>query len=131
MNEYAQYVERVRHYVGKMGLDAAVHRAVDECIQEEILEEFLRQRRAEVEAVSIFEYDKEEEERKLREAEYEAGREDGEAFGRESGRKEGEQAMAKLFDKLIATDRMDDMKRAVEDEEYRATADEGTGYLKH
>ena len=51
--------------VGKMGLDTAVHRAVDECIQEGILEEFLRQRTAEVEAVSIFEYDKEEEERKL------------------------------------------------------------------
>ena len=76
LKEYAQYVERVRRYVGKMGLDAAVHHAVDECIQEGILEEFLRQRRAEVEAVSIFEYDKEEEERKLREAEYEAGRED-------------------------------------------------------
>ena len=112
LKEYAQYVERVRRYVGKMGLDAAVHRAVDECIQEGILEEFLRQRRAEVEAVSIFEYDKEEKERKLREAEYEAGR--------ESGRREGEQAMAELIDKLIAADRMDDRKRAIDDEEYRA-----------
>ncbi len=69
--------------------------------------------------VSIFEYDKEEEERKLREAEYEAGREDGkkegEAAGRESGRREGEQAMAELIDKLIAADRMDDIKRAIVD----------------
>lgn len=77
LKEYALYVERVRRYVGEMGLDAAVHRAVDECIREGILEEFLRTNRAEVEKVSIFEYDKEEEERKLREAEYEAGREDG------------------------------------------------------
>ncbi len=46
-------------------------------IQEGILEEFLRQRRAEVEAVSIFEYDKEEETRKFREAEREVGREAG------------------------------------------------------
>ena len=115
LKEYAQYVERVRSYVGKMGLDAAVHRAVDECIREGILEEFLRQRRAEVEAVSIFEYDKEEEERKLREAEYEAG----EAAGRESGRREGEQAMAEFIDKLMMADRMDDMKRAIKDEEYR------------
>ena len=94
-----------------MGLDVAVYRAVDECIQEGILKEFLRQRKAEVEAVSIFEYDKEEEKRKLREAEYEAGR--------ESGRREGEQAMAEFIEKLMMADRMDDMKRAIKDKEYR------------
>lgn len=37
----------------------------------------LRKNKSEVIAMSIFEYDKEEEERKLREAEYEAGREEG------------------------------------------------------
>ena len=60
-----------------MNLDAAVERAVDECIQEGILEDFLRANRAEVLKVSIFEYDKEEEEKKLRKAEFEAGREAG------------------------------------------------------
>ena len=75
LKEYAQYVNRVRKYVGKMNLDAAVHRAVEECIREGILEDFLRVNRSEVEKVSIFEYDKEEEERKLREAEREVGRE--------------------------------------------------------
>ena len=89
LKEYAQYVERVRKYVGKMGLDAAIHRAVGECIQEGILEEFLRQRRSEVEAVSIFEYDKEEEERKLRKAEYEGGWEEGGKEGRKEGRASG------------------------------------------
>ena len=77
LKEYAQYVDRVRKYVGKMNLDEAVHRAVEECIREGILEDFLRVNRSEVEKVSIFEYDKEEEERKLREAEREVGREDG------------------------------------------------------
>lgn len=38
-----------------------------------MLLDFLQNKRAEVIAVSIFEYDKEEEERKLREAEFEAG----------------------------------------------------------
>ena len=120
LKEYAQYVERVRSYVGKMGLDAAVHRAVDECIQEGILEEFLRQRRAEVEAVSIFEYDKEEEERKLREAEYEAGREDGKKEGEAAGRESGRQEILNLMNKLMESGRMDDMKRAIADEAYRA-----------
>ena len=53
-----------------------MHRAVEECIREGILEDFLRVNRAEVEKMSIFEYDKEEEERKLREAEREVGREE-------------------------------------------------------
>ena len=39
----------------EMNLDAAVERAVDECIQEGILEDFLRANRAEVLKVSIFE----------------------------------------------------------------------------
>ena len=73
LREYAIYVARVRKYAKYMQLETAVQKAVDECIQEEILEEFLRKNRAEVIAVSIFEYDKEEEERKLREAEFEAG----------------------------------------------------------
>lgn len=41
--------------------------------REGILEEFLRKNRSEVIAMSIFEYNKEEEERKIRKAEYEAG----------------------------------------------------------
>ena len=77
LREYAIYVARVRKYAKYMQLETAVQKAVDECIQEEILEEFLRKNRAEVIAVSIFEYDKEEEEKKLRKAEYEAGEKSG------------------------------------------------------
>ena len=53
-------------------------RAVDECIEEGILAEFLMNNKAEVIKVSIYEYDKEFEEKKLRKAEYEAGVEAGE-----------------------------------------------------
>ena len=63
--EYAQYVEKVRKNAETMSLDAAVKNAVDECIQKGILADFLRVNRAEVIAMSIFEYDKEEEEKKL------------------------------------------------------------------
>lgn len=76
LREYAQYVSKVRKYTKEMDLDAAVECAVDECIQEGILRDFLRKNRSEVIAMSIFEYDKEEEEKKLRKAEYEAGKED-------------------------------------------------------
>ena len=77
LKEYAQYVAKVRNYTKEMKLDVAVERAVNECIHEGILVEFLRKNRAEVIAMSIFEYDKEEEEKKLRKAEFEAGREAG------------------------------------------------------
>lgn len=73
LREYAQYVAKVRNYTKEMELYAAVEHAVNECIHEGILAEFLRMNRAEVIAMSIFEYDKEEEEKKLRKAEFEAG----------------------------------------------------------
>ena len=73
LREYAQYVEKVRRYSNEMELNTAVERAVSESIQEGILKEFLQKNRAEVVAMSIFEYNEEEEKRKLRKAEYEAG----------------------------------------------------------
>ena len=77
LREYATYVAQVRKYAKYMALEAAVEKAVEECIQNGILKEFLQKNKAEVMAVSIFEYDKEEEERKLRKAEFEAGEQSG------------------------------------------------------
>ena len=73
LKEYAQYVACVRKYAKEFELNEAVKLAVDECIRNNILSEFLRANKSEVISMSIFEYDKEEEERKLRKAEYEAG----------------------------------------------------------
>jgi hypothetical protein len=50
---------------------------VTECIEEGILSDFLRSQRAEVIAVSIFEYNEEEELKKLRQAEFRSGQEEG------------------------------------------------------
>ncbi len=66
-------------------LDDAVNRAVDECIKNDILADFLRKNRAEVVMTSIFEYNKEEEERKLRTAERQAGYDEGYDSGYDSG----------------------------------------------
>ena len=82
LKEYAQYVAKVRKYtsLGELSLEEAVECAVEECIKEGILAEFLIQNRAEVISMSIFE------EKKLRKAEFEAGREAGIEEGREEGR---------------------------------------------
>ncbi len=86
LREYAQYVARVRRFAETTSLDKAVEQAVSECIREGILADFLSRNRAEVINMSIFEYDKELEEKKLRKAEFEAG----EKYGHEIGFAEGE-----------------------------------------
>ena len=86
LKEYAQYVAKVRHYAAYMQLNQAVERAVNECIREGILTEFLIRNRSEVINMSIFEYDKELEEKKLRKAEFEAGREIGHEVGLAEGK---------------------------------------------
>ena len=56
LRDYAQYVALVRKYKEESGsLDDAVNRAVDECIKNDILADFLRKNRAEVVMTSIFE----------------------------------------------------------------------------
>ena len=74
LKEYAQYVSKVRTYKKTLNLNEAVEKAVEECIQEGILREFLLANKAEVVAMSIFEYDREWEEEILRKAEFEARR---------------------------------------------------------
>ena len=106
LREYAIYVARVRKYAKYMQLETAVQKAVDECIQEEILEEFLRKNRAEVIAVSIFEYDKEEEERKLRKAEFEAGEQRGIQKGIQEGIQEGKELKTKEIVNSLLQDGM-------------------------
>jgi len=98
LKEYAIYVARVRKYTSEMNLNDAVARAIDECIKEGILVEFLRKNRSEVKMVSILEYDKEWEEKKLRKAEYEAGKEDGKSEGIEIGR---DKTMAEIICNMI------------------------------
>ena len=110
LKEYAQYVARVRKYVPQSGLDAAVSRAVKECIREGILSDFLRQNRAEVEKVSIFEYDKEEEERKLREAEYEGGWDAGMRAGMKAGMKAGIEQSAAVMVRMAREAHMEEDK---------------------
>ena len=126
-----------------MDLNDAVEQAITECIQEGILAEFLQQNRAEVYKVSIFEYDKEKEEKKLRKAEYEhgleegltigkqagreegitigkeAGREEGITIGKAAGRQEGENLMGHLMQLLMEKGRFEDITRASSDSEAR------------
>ena len=92
--EYCQYVSKVREYSRTMELRDAVERAVTECIQEGILEDFLKKNRAEVIHMSIYEFDEEKYRKALRQESWEEGREFGRNEGREEGIKERDKNIA-------------------------------------
>ena len=96
LKEYSIYVERVRKYRAVMPIEQAVEKAVTECIRENILADFLKKQRAEVVAMSILEYNEEEEIKKIRASERRGGYDDGWNAGRiegeAAGRIEGEAA---------------------------------------
>ena len=80
---------RVRSYASQMDMNTAVNRAVEECISEGILADFLLKSRAEVVAMSIFEYDEERERELIKKAEFECGKEEGIKAGIELGKAQG------------------------------------------
>ena len=76
---YMQFVEKIRENQKMMPLTEAVTQAVNDCIKENILADFLKKNKAEVVSMSLFEYDEKKHERTM----LEIGREEGRATGRE------------------------------------------------
>lgn len=103
LGDYAEYTCRVRTYAKSMNLEDAVEKAITECIQENILADFLRRYRAEAKKVSIYEYN---EEKHMR-------------FVKEEGWEEGERCFANLTQILLGEDRKEDLMRATVDKEFR------------
>ena len=89
LREYMIFVDRIRLYTKTMELDTAAERAVDECIHEGVLSDFLRKNRGEAIEMSIFEYDEERELKLIRRAEYEEGLKEGREDGLKDGLKQG------------------------------------------
>lgn len=94
LKEYAQYVYQVRMYARKMAFPEAVEAAVDYCIRNRILADFLAKNRAEAIAMSIFEYDEEKHIRNEKELSYQEGQKTGIEIGMKRGIERGiEQGM--------------------------------------
>lgn len=123
LKAYMQYVERVRTYQKDMTLSEAVNRAVDECIREGILAEFLTKNKTEVISMSIYEYDEELHERTL----IEIGREEGISIGRNEGRAEGITGTVTILKKLGYSDGQ--ITKSLMDT-YDLTSEETHDYLK-
>ena len=91
LRDYAIYTDKIRAYTETMDLPEAVDRAINECIEEDILRDFLMKHKAEARAMSIFEYDQERHMQQEREAGIEKGRRQGE-----------EQLLRRLVQKKLA-----------------------------
>ena len=103
LKEYMLLVHKIRQYtIEYKDINQAVEQAVTECINENILADFLRKNRAEAIEVCIFEYDEKRETELIRKAEFAEGEKVGEARGLREGEKRGEaKGMAKILLNLI------------------------------
>ena len=78
---YSEFVKRTREYQRTMSFEEAVNKAVDGCIRDGILADFLRDSKSEVVGVSIFEFDRDEYEKIILAEEREESEARGEARG--------------------------------------------------
>lgn len=78
LRDYAILIDKIKRYTAeKKFIEEAVNQAVDECIKEDVLADFLRKHRAEVMDVCITEYNEERVLDAIREESYMEGREEG------------------------------------------------------
>lgn len=102
LREYAQYVDCVRQYSACLPIHEAVTQAVDVCIQNGILSDFLKANKAEVMSMSIFEYDEEAARKAMQNTFFEQGKEAGLAEGKKAGLAEGKETGLRLAKEIFA-----------------------------
>ena len=84
---YSYFVAKIRSNLERMPLEEAVTAAVEECIRENVLREFLLEQKSEVIAMSIYEYNEE----YARKTFFEEGQESGYASGKKAGYDQGKE----------------------------------------
>ncbi|MGL5434490.1 MAG: hypothetical protein ACRDBO_03715 [Lachnospiraceae bacterium] len=119
LREYVTFVGKVKEYAKMAELLPAINLAVEECIEEDVLREFLIERRADVVNALLTEYDEERVLADLSRDFFEDGEEKGREEGLKEGLKEGQNRINKLIQCLVRDCRMDDVIRGTEDLEYQ------------
>lgn len=120
MEEYSKLVAVMREpMLTEKETQTALNQAVDYCIENDILKEFLLKNRAEVLGMLLEEFDAEKYERTLRSEGREEGREEGRQEGREEGREEGEEKVNRLGILLTEAGRENDFLRSLSDRKFQ------------
>lgn len=105
LKEYSIFVDTIRKYQN-LGEEESYRKAIEECIEKDVLAEYLRKKGSEVVNMLMSEYNYEQDIKVQRE----------EAF--EEGQKLGQKCMAKLIRILVEDNRFDDLKKASEEPDY-------------
>ncbi len=119
LKEYMLFTTKVRENQKIMELNEAVYKAVDDCIREGILADFLREQRAEVIEMCIYEYDQEKHMQLIKEENWEDGHAVGISEGLSQGLSQGAERVNKLIQRLLADGRNEEIEKAVSDAEYQ------------
>lgn len=88
LSDYSYFIAKIRKNLETMSMEQAVAAAVDTCIKEDILQDFLLEQKAEVIAMSIYEYNEEYVKKTLHEEGYDEGYDAGLAEGEIRGKAE-------------------------------------------
>ncbi len=91
LKEYGQFVDAIHKYQKDLTIQEATKKAIDVCIQNGILEDFLRRERDAVMTSILFEYNEEETLAYIAEEQYGIGKQDGEKAGKEIGQEIGKE----------------------------------------
>ncbi|SEP84033.1 hypothetical protein SAMN02910369_00708 [Lachnospiraceae bacterium NE2001] len=116
LSQYSQFVDTIRKLSKVMDIEAAIEHALNEMSDETSLKQFLLAHRAEVYKMVINEYDEEKTKDQFR-REFIA---EGKAEGIAEGKDEAYVQYDKLISQLLKDNRLDDLKKASEDKEYRS-----------
>ena len=103
LKEYSIFIGKVKECLITLPLKEAIEYAIDFCIEENVLREFLKKNRSEVMGSILTDYN----EKETMEAFYKDGKEDG------------QERVNKLNQILISEKRMDDLLKASQDREYQ------------
>lgn len=106
LREYGEFIETVEKFQ-ETDTEAPYKHAIEECIKKGILAEYLKRKGSEVVNMLVAEYDYD--------MDIEVQRE--EAF--EEGREEGEHRITELYRKLMTDNRMEDLKKSMNDSKYQ------------
>ena len=121
---YARFVALVRKYGATMPPEAAINKAVTECINQGVLAEYLLARKAEVHTMLLTEYTEEEVHQEFWEDGFEIGMEEGIEKGIEEGETIGEaitiirmvqRKLAKGKDVAVIADELEETTERIED----------------
>ncbi len=130
LDEYMMFVDKVREYHNSKDeeeLEDDINKAIDYCIENDILKEFLSERRGEVTKVMALDYTFDKQLEMERAEAWNGGKKEGIEEGRIEGWEEGEkigkdamgEAMSKLIKKLLEDGNIEEVRHVTSNSEYR------------